>query len=398
MNCIRKLTDDLLWVGGNDRRLHLFENAYPLPDGISYNAYLLLDEKTALLDTVDRAVGDEFFENLNAGLQGRELDYVIINHMEPDHCGTLARLLLRYPDVTVVSNDKVFTMIHQFFGDEASIGNAVSVAEGSTLSLGRHQLTFVMAPMVHWPEVMVTYDQTTGALFSADAFGTFGALDGCLFADEVDFNGHWLDEMRRYYTNIVGKYGGPVQTLLKKAAGLKLQMICPLHGPIWREHMDWLVEKHQLWSAYTPEDEGVLVAYASIYGHTKNAAEVLARELTLAGAKKVRLYDVSETHPSYLVAEAFRSSRWVFLSATYNAGIFPAMETLLNDLKAHGLRNRKVALVENGSWAPAAGKLMKAVLESMKDIQMVEPMVSVRSALREEQLAQLTTLARELLS
>ncbi|MEG0492331.1 MAG: FprA family A-type flavoprotein [Clostridia bacterium] len=395
MECITALREELFWVGGNDRRLALFENAFPIPKGISYNAYLWLDEKTVLLDTVDQAIGALFFENLKAGLQGRALDYVLVNHMEPDHCATLGELCRLYPEATLVCSAKAAMMIGQFFSDDL-VARVKTVAEGDKLQTGKRCFAFYMAPMVHWPEVMVSYEETTGTLFSADAFGTFGAVSGLLFADELDFERDWLGEARRYYANIVGKYGAPVQALLKKAAGLKIDMLCPLHGPIWRKNIAWYVEKYRLWSSYQPEDDGVLIAYASIYGHTENAAEVLAAFLREAGVKRIEMADVSVTNASYLVSEAFRLGKLALLSPTYNMGVFPAMEALLAELKAHNLQNRKIALVENGSWSPAAGKLMRETLEGMKNMTIVEPFVSIRSALKTEQREQLRVLAKAL--
>ncbi|MEG0270450.1 MAG: FprA family A-type flavoprotein [Clostridia bacterium] len=395
MECITALREELFWVGGNDRRLALFENAFPIPKGVSYNAYLWLDEKTVLLDTVDKAIGALFFENLKAGLQGRTLDYVLVNHMEPDHCATLGELCRLYPEATLVCSAKAAMMIGQFFSDDL-VARVKTVAEGDKLQTGKRCFAFYMAPMVHWPEVMVSYEETTGTLFSADAFGTFGAVSGLLFADELDFERDWLGEARRYYANIVGKYGAPVQALLKKVAGLRVDMLCPLHGPIWRKNIAWYVEKYRLWSSYQPEDDGVLIAYASIYGHTENAAEVLAAFLREAGVKRIEMADVSVTNASYLVSEAFRLGKLALLSPTYNMGVFPAMEALLADLKAHNLQNRKIALVENGSWSPAAGKLMRETLEGMKNMTIVEPFVSIRSALKTEQREQLRVLAKAL--
>lgn len=395
MYCTRSITDDLHWLGASDRRLALFENAYPIPRGVSYNAYLLLDEKTVLLDTVDLAVGELFFENLEHVLQGRKLDYVVVNHVEPDHCATLGALLRRHPETQVVGNAKTITMIGQFFCS-AMAENALVVKEGDVLSTGRHELTFTMAPMVHWPEAMVTYDKTDKVLFSADAFGTFGALSGNLFADELNFEKDWLDDARRYYTNIVGKYGPQVQNLLKKAAGLDIQYICPLHGPIWRKDVAWFLEKYQRWSSYTPEDRGVVIAYGSVYGHTENAAAILANRLSEKGVHNIAMYDVSNTHPSVLVSEAFRCSHLVIASATYNNGIFTPMETVLTDLKAHNLQNRTVAVIENGSWAPQAGKLIRACFEGMKNITVLEQGVTLKSSVKEEQRAALEELADRL--
>lgn len=391
MYCVRKLQDDLYWVGGNDRRLALFEGVYPVPRGVSYNAYVVLDEQTVLLDTVDKSVSEQFFENLDHVLDGRKLDYLVVNHMEPDHCATMEEVVRRYPEVKLVVNAKTLTMIQNYFTFDAP-GRAVVVKEGDTLATGRHTFTFLMAPMVHWPEVMVTYDTTSKTLFSADAFGTFGALGGSVFADEVDFPRDWLDEARRYYTNIVGKYGMSVQGLLKKAA-VEIAMVCPLHGPVWRKDIGWFVEKYQRWSTYTPEENGVVIAYASVYGHTANAADILAMKLAEKGVRPVAVYDVSVTHPSVIVAEAFRYSHLVLASTTYNAGIFVTMENLLLDLKAHALQNRTVGLIQNGSWAATSGKLMGELLGQMKDMRVLEPTVSVTSAVKDDQLTQLETLA-----
>ncbi len=395
MYCTRSITNDLYWLGASDRRLALFENAYPIPRGISYNAYLLLDEKTVLLDTVDLSVGELFFENLDHLLQDRKLDYVVVNHVEPDHCATLGALLHRHPETQVVGNAKTLTMIGQFFSSSMA-ENALVVKEGDVLSTGRHELTFVMAPMVHWPETMATYDKTDKVLFSADAFGTFGAMSGNLFADEMNFEKDWLDDARRYYTNIVGKYGPQVQNLLKKAAGLDIQYLCPLHGPIWRKDAAWFIEKYQRWSTYTPEERGVVIAYGSVYGHTENAAAILANRLSEKGVRNIAMYDVSNTHPSVLVSEAFRCSHLVVASATYNNGIFTPMETMLMDLKAHNLQNRTVAVIENGSWAPQAGKLIRSCFEGMKNITVLDQGVTLKSSVKEEQREALEALADQL--
>ena len=370
MYCTKKITSDLIWLGGSDRRLALFENVYPIPRGVSYNAYLIQDEKTALLDTVDQAIAERFFENLEHALQGKPLNYVIVNHMEPDHAATLGTVLSRYPEATVIGNAKTLPMIKQFFPMEVE-GRFQAVKEGDTLSLGRHELTFVMAPLVHWPEVMMTYDTTEKALFSADAFGTFGAMDGNIFADEVNFEQEWLDDARRYYTNIVGKYGTPVQNVLKKAAGLDIQYLCPLHGPIWRENIGWFLEKYKRWSTYTPEAWTAAIFCGSIYGHTENACEILASRLAEKGVRHVRIFDVSHTDVSEQVSAAFQCSHLVFASATYNGGIYTPMETLLLELKAHALQNRTVALIENGSWGPAAARLMAKHLEEMKGMEQI---------------------------
>ena len=389
---VKKVNEDIIWVGGNDRRLSLFENVFPIPRGVSYNAYVVLDEKTTLMDTVDKAVGGIFFENLEHVLAGRKLDYVVVNHMEPDHAATLGELMLRYPDVTIVCNKKTQAMIGQFFDFSADVRMQI-VGEGDTLCTGRHTFAFVMAPMVHWPEAMVTYDAADKVLFSADAFGTFGALRGGLFADEYDFEGEWLDDARRYYTNIVGKYGTQVQALLKKAAGIQIEVIAPLHGPVWRKNLGWFIEKYQRWATYTPEDKAVMIAYGSIYGNTENAAEILASRLYDKGIKNVVMYDVSSTDPSVIVSEAFRCSHLVFASATYNAGIFLKMETVMHDIVAHNLQNRSVALIENGTWAATAGSLMKKALESLKNINFISDTVSIRSSVKADKREQLIALA-----
>ena len=394
MYCTRQVTNDIFWIGADDRRLSLFEGVYAVPRGVSYNAYLVRDEKTVLFDTVDNAVSDRFFENLAHALDGRALDYVVVQHMEPDHSATLGLLLEKFPAATVVCNQKTAGMIRQFFGADVT-PRALLVKEGDTLSTGRHTFSFVMAPMVHWPEVMVTYDAADKILFSADAFGTFGALNGALFADEVDFFRDYLDEARRYYCNIVGKYGAPVQTLLKKAAGLDVAMICPLHGFVWRENLGEYIAKYDLWSRYQPEETGVMIAYASIYGNTENAANVLACRLRELGVK-TEMFDVSVTPANEIIAAAFRCSHLVFASATYNGGIFVTMDALLRDLAAHGLQNRTVALMENGSWAPVCGKQMRALLEPMKNFSFVEPQITLRGTPAETQRAEIEALAQAL--
>ena len=394
MYCVRKITEDIYFVGGSDRRLSLFENMYPIPNGVTYNAYFIDDAKTAVVDTVDKAVGDLFFENVEHLLGGRALDYVVVNHMEPDHCATLGALCEKHPETKIICSAKAAGLIAQFF--KADLEDRIEQKkEGETLDLGKHTLTFYAAPMVHWPEVTVAYEKTSGILFSADAFGTFGAIDGCLFADEADFGEAEYAEARRYYANIVGKYGAQTTALLKKAAGLDIKMLCPLHGPVWRKDFETFIEKYQLWGTYTPEEQGVLIAYGSVYGGTQNAAEILAAKLAEKGVK-VKLYDVSVTHPSYLVAEAFRFSHIVFASSTYNNGIFTPMETLLLDLKAHMLKNRTVALVQNGSWAPQSGKLMREILDGMQNITVLEETVNLRSTVKENNLAEIDALCAAL--
>ena len=398
MQNIQHIGNDLIYVGASDRRLALFENVYPIPRGVSYNSYVLLDDKNVLFDTCDSSVSGQFFENVQAALEGRMLDYVVVHHMEPDHAATLMDILIPFPEATVVCSAKAAQMIEQFFGYKPEKMQVVK--EGDEIVTGRHRLQFTMAPMVHWPEVMMTYDQTDKILFSADAFGTFGALSGNIFADEVDFEREWIDDARRYYTNIVGKYGVQVQNVLKKAAALDIQMICPLHGPVWRSNLERFIGKHDLWSRYEPEDRGVVIIYGSIYGHTEAAALRLGPLLAQRGIKNIKAYEASHTHVSELVSECFRelvsecfrASHVVFASSTYNNGIFTPMENLLLDLKAHAWQRRTVALIENGSWAAQSGKLMRAELEQMKDITIVGETVSLKSAAtaaQEEQLAKL---------
>ena len=391
----KKITEDLSFLGVSDRRLALFENVFPIERGVSYNSYLLKDEKNVLLDTVDNSVLQQFEENLEYELNGKNLDYIVINHMEPDHAATLQVIANKYPQAKIITNAKAKTMMKQYFDFDVET-RVELVKEGDTLNTGKHTLTFVMAPMVHWPEAMVTYDITDKILFSADAFGTFGALNGNIFADELNFTEEWLDDARRYYTNIVGKYGTQVQALLKKAANIEIKMICPLHGPIWRNKIGWFVEKYQKWSMCEPEEETVLVLYGSIYGHTENVAEIVASKLADKGIKNIKMYDVSKTHFSVLVSEAFRCSHIVIASATYNAGIFCNMETVLTDLKAHNLKNRKVAIIENGTWAPTSGGLIKNMLADMKDIEFIEPMVTIKSSMKSEQMEVINTLVENI--
>ena len=400
MYCVNNIKNDIYWVGGNDRRISLFENVYPLSHGVSYNSYLITDEKTILLDTVDKAISHLFIENLKHVLNGRTLDYVVVNHMEPDHCAVLEDIVNLYPEVKIICNAKALNMIKQFFDFDAD-SHAQIINEGDTISTGKHNFSFYMAPMVHWPEVMVTYDSTDKILFSADAFGTFGALNGNIFADEVNFERDWLDEARRYYTNIVGKYGAPVQALLKKASGLDIEMICPLHGPIWRENIGWFIDKYQKWSTYTPEDKAVMIAYASVYGNTENAAEILASELAAKGVKNISVYDVSTTHSSVILSESFRCSHLVFMSSTYNGGIFPNMETALLDIKAHALQNRTIALAENGTWAATTGKQMRELLSTLKNMEILENTVSIKSSVKNvqrEQIAEMASIIAESLN
>ena len=398
MQITRKVTNDITWVGCNDRRLALFENLFPIPRGVSYNSYLIQDEKTVLMDTVDSSASQQFLENVAYALKGRDLDYLIVQHMEPDHCGTIVEVMRTYPRAKVVGSVKALQMIGQFYdvsGFDAE-ERMMAVKEGDTLATGAHTLHFLMAPMVHWPEVMVTYDEKDKALFSADAFGTFGALNGKLFSDEVDFEGEWLPDARRYYANIVGKYGVQVQALLKKAAAVDIQMICPLHGPVWRSDLSWFMDKYDKWSRYEPEDRAVVIIYGSIYGNTENAADALASRLTEKGVKDVKMYDVSRTHVSELIAEIFRCSHLVLACSTYNGGIYPPMADLLEDMKALSVQNKTVALMENGTWAAASGRLITAKLEEMKNITLLDTKISIKSALQNGRETELDAFAQQI--
>ena len=395
MHSTRKVKDDLIYVGGSDRRLSRFENLFPIPKGVSYNSYVLLDEKTVLFDTADESISRQYIENVVHALNGRPLDYMVVQHMEPDHCAMIDDMLRRYPEAKMVCSAKAVGMYAQFYGTDVA-ARALVVKEGDKLSTGEHTLHFVMAPMVHWPEVMVTYDEKDKILFSADAFGTFGALAGNIFNDEITFDTTWMNDARRYYTNIVGKYGVQVQALLKKAASLDIEMICPLHGPIWRKDLGLLLEKYQKWSTYEPEDKTVMIAYATMYGNTENAANVLAGMLADKGVKNIAMYDVSETDVSELVAESFRCSHLVLAAPTYNSGIQPKMEAYLSDIKALNLQKRTVAVIDNGTWAATAGKQMIGMLEGMKNMTILENPISIKSALAENQLGALEALADEL--
>ena len=395
MQCFRKVTEDLYWVGGNDRQIELFENIFPLAKGVSYNSYLLLDEQTVLFDTADYAIGKQFIENVMSVLNGRNLDYIVVNHMEPDHCSLIGELLLHYPDVKIIGNAKTFPMIEQFFSFDLT-GKTLTVKEGDTFCSGKHTFRFIMSPMVHWPEAMMTYDEKDKVLFSADAFGTFNALNGNLFNDELDFNREWLDEARRYYTNIVGKYGPQVQNVLKKASSLDIQMICPLHGPVWRSNLNFIIEKYNLWSRYEPVVKGVMIAYASMYGNTENMAEILAVMLAEAGVKNIHMHNISKTHVSELISDSFKYSHIVLASPTYNNGIYPLMDNYLEDMKALSLQNRTIAVLGNGSWAPQATKLISAKIKEMKNMRLLEASVTIKSSLKEAQLEELNSLSRQI--
>ncbi|MBO7522754.1 MAG: FprA family A-type flavoprotein [Bacteroidales bacterium] len=395
MYCTKQINENVFWIGGSDRRLAQFENIYPIPRGVSYNSFIILDEKNVIVDAVDKSISSLFFENIKHIINDGTVDYLIVNHMEPDHCATIGELVLLYPDIKIVGNAKTMTMIKQFFDFDID-SRSIVVKEGDTLSIGKRTLSFMMAPMVHWPEVMVTYDSTDKTLYSADAFGTFGAINGNIYADEVDFKTDWLPDARRYYTNIVGKYGTQVQSLLKKISSLDVKIICPLHGPIWRKDLDWFIEKYNRWSTYTPEINGVLVIYGSIYGGIENLANIIASKLADNGISNIAMYDVSATHFSDIVSEAFKYSHIVIASSTYNAGIFTNMETVLLDLKAHNLQNRTIAIAENGSWAPTSGGLMENIITSMKNMTIIDKKITIRSTVKEHQLDDINIMVNEI--
>ena len=381
-----KITDNIRYVGVDDKTIDLFESQYVVPNGISYNSYVILDEKVTVMDTVDVRKTEEWLANLEVALEGRDVDYLVVSHMEPDHASNIQRLAEKYPNIKVVGNAKTFAMIPQFFDIDLS-DRSVVVKEGDTLNLGKHTLQFFMAPMVHWPEVMVAYEQSEKILFSADGFGKFGALD----TDEA-----WTCEARRYYFNIVGKYGAQVQTLLKKAATLDIQMICPLHGPILKEDLGYYIGKYDVWSKYEPEGEGVFIAYASIHGNTAKAAKKLAEMLEAKGAKRVAIADLSRDDLAEAVEDAFRHDKLVVACSTYDGGLFPCMEDFLSHLKAKNYQKRTVAFMENGSWAPVAAKKMKEYFEGMKEITLCEPVVTIKSTMKDDTLKLMEELAEKM--
>ncbi len=379
------VTGDIRYAGVDDTTLDLFESQYPVPYGVSYNSYVILDEKTAIMDTVDARATEEWLKNISEILGDREPDYLVISHLEPDHAANIGRLAEMYPKMQLVGNAKTFSMLPQFFEMDLT-DRTVVVKEGDELSLGSHTLKFFLAPMVHWPEVMVTYDEKDKVLFSADGFGTFGAISENL---------PWIQEARRYYINIVGKYGPSVQMLLKKAAGLDIAMICPLHGPVLKDDLSFYLDKYNTWSSYTPEDQGVVVAYASMHGNTKEAAVYIAEQLRAAG-EKVIVFDLSRDDVSYAVEAAFRLDRMVLAAPTYDGGLFPCMEDFLNHLKAKNFQNRRIALVENGSWGPMAAKKMREILDTMKNLTICETTVTIRSAMKEADKESIAKMLEEL--
>lgn len=392
MYCVQEVSPQIFWVGGSDRRLERFENMFPLPNGISYNSYLILDKKTALLDTADSSISSLYLENVEHVLNGRTLDYLVINHMEPDHCANIQDIVFRYPNVKIVGNSKTFQFIEQLFNFDKK-NDYYEVKEQDEICLGEHTLKFYFAPMVHWPEVMFTYETKKKILFSADAFGTFGALNGNIFSDEIDFEPVYLSEARRYYTNIVGKYGPQVQNILKKLSDTDINMICSLHGPIWRKNLNYILDKYNKWSNYEPEKQGVILVYASMYGHTENAVSIIANKLSERGVKDMRIYDVSKTHPSYIIADAWKYSNIVFGSPTYNMGLYYGMEFLIREMARLNFQKRKVSLIGNGTWANRAVKIMEELLEGMKNMEIVGMPLEIKSSMKKEQEGEFDKLA-----
>ena len=398
MNCVRKINEDLYWVGAEDRRLTLFENLFPIPRGIAYNSYLIKGEKNVLLDTVDYSVGRQFLENIKYVLNGEDLDYLIINHMEPDHCSLIEELTYKYPEMKIICNNQTIRMLKQFYNFDVD-SKVEIVKEGQTIKTGKHEFQFIMAPMVHWPEVMVTYDVTDKILFSADAFGSFGALNGNLFNDDTDFEKDWLPDARRYYTNIVGKYGAQVQNLLKKASNIEINMICPLHGVIWRNNLEYIIEKYDKWSRYEPEENSVLIVYSSVYGNTENVVNALSNYLGENGIKNIAVYDSSNTDVSQLVSESFKYSNIVIAATTYNLGLFPKIEEYLLDIKRLNLQNRTVSIIENSTWVPGiVTKEVKQILSEMKDMEILEKTYSIKSSSKDFEYENIKNIGDEIIN
>lgn len=397
MQCVRKVLENLYWVGGEDRKIKLFENIFPIQNGVSYNSYLLMDEKVVLFDTVDYTVGNQFLQNIEYVLNGKEIDYLIVNHMEPDHASIIEELVYKFPNMKLIGNILTVKMLKQFFNFDVESRVEV-VKENDTLNTGKHTLRFVFAQMVHWPEVMVTYDEYSKTLFSADAFGTFGALNGKLFTNKAHFSKEYIEEARRYYTNIVGKYGMQVQNLLKKASTLEINTICPLHGPIWKEDFEYILDKYDKWSKYEPEEKAVLIVYSSVYGNTENVANILANYLNEKGIENIKVYDSSNIDSSYLVAESFRCSNIVVCSTTYNMGIYPKIEQYLQDIKRMNLQNRTVSIIENATWAPGISKNIKAIFGEMKNMNILDETISVKSSLKKDELQSLYAIGDSIIN
>ena len=395
MHCVQNVTENIYWIGGNDRRLERFENMFPIPKGVSYNSHLILDEKTMVMDTVDQAIRMQYLENIKYLLNGRDLDYLVVNHMEPDHCGNIEDLLKIYPNMKIVGNSKTFKFFEQFYNVSPS-ENYYEVKEGDVIDLGKHKIQFFNMPMVHWPEVMVAYEQTEKILFSADAFGTFGAFHGNILNEQVDFERYSLSEARRYYTNILGKYGAQVQIALKKLSGLDIKIIAPLHGPIWRANLDYLLDKYNKWSSYTPEKQGVVIVYGSMYGNTENAANCIANKLAQQGVTDIKVYDVSKTHPSYIIADAWKYSNLVIASPTYNGGLYLVMDALLHEMASLNFQNRKVSILGNYTWATGALASIKERLSKMKDIEIIGNPLDINSSVKDNQEAALDEMVQEI--
>ena len=389
---VRKITDKISYIGCSVRKQQIFEEIYPIKNGMSYNSYFIDDEKTVLIDTVDKSCAEQFYENLEFVLKGRKLDYLIVQHMEPDHAALIKNIIEKYPQVKIVCSNKSVQLIKQFFNLDIT-SNSIVVKEGDKLNTGSHEFNFVMAPMVHWPEVMVTYEKNNKILFSADAFGSFGAINGNLFDDEIEFERDYLDEARRYYTNIVGQYGAQVQMLLKKAANLDIELICPLHGVLIRQNISSFVEKYNKWSLYEPEQKSALFVYSSVYGSTENAVNILAGMLADKGIKNIKMFDTSATHHSYILSEAFRASDIIIATTTYNAGIFQTIENVLNSFKKHNLQKRKYVIIQNGSWAATCTKQVREILETIKDTQILNDSLEIKSSLALNQIEELKKLS-----
>lgn len=391
MYAIRNVTEDVIWIGADDRSMPIFEGMFPIPNGVSYNSYVIRDEKVIIMDTCDVSVAPQYWENLMAALDGKAPDYFFVGHMEPDHGAQIKRIVDTYPDVTVVASPRAIEMMNDFY--DLVPKNTMPISEGDTLSLGKHTLTFVQAMMVHWPEVMFAYDSYDGTLYCEDAFGSFGASDGQLFADRETFDRKYLDDARRYYTNIVGKYGKHVQKVLGKAGGIKINRFCPLHGQVWDKDLDYIIDKYQHWSTYEPEVKGVVVAYASMYGNTEAAANLLAQKLNERGVKDVSVINLMMTHPSYLVADAFKYSNLVLAAPTYNNGLQPMMRTAIEDMASMAVQKRKYSLIANGSWSAASEKVMKEMLSEMEEMTQIGETFIIRSSMKPEQSADLDALA-----
>jgi len=392
-----RIKDDIYWIGGDDRTAGLFEGSFPIPEGVSYNSYVIMDEKTCLLDTCDISISAKFWKNLRAALNGRKLDYLVIDHMEPDHGAAIVQVMETYPDVTVVGNSKTFDMLNNFY--QIVPEKKLEVKDGETLCLGKHTLRFVFAVMVHWPEVMFAYDENEKILFSADAFGTFKTLSGALYSDEVDFDRDYLDEARRYYANIVGKYGTKVQAVFNKLENVPIDMICPLHGPIWRgENIGYIMEKYLIWSSYEPEEKGVVIGYSSMYGNTAAVVDKLALMLKAKGVENITMYDVTRVHPSYVVGDAFRFSNIVLAAPTYNNNLHPTMSAVLEDMEIMTVQNRRFSVIGNGSWAPQSPKIIEERLAAMKGMTKVGETFVIKSAMRPEQMNDLEKLADDIVA